>query len=50
MVALGTQEMTGQEMSSIMDLNQSFVNVLLLPDDPNTMAKLLKFLKNEQTI
>lgn len=43
-----TQEMTGKEIAPLMDYNQSFVNVLVLPEDPEMVARLLKFLNAEK--
>lgn len=47
-VYIGTQEMEGKEIGDIMALNQEFVNVILIQDDPKLMARLLAFLNEEK--
>lgn len=46
-ISFETQEMSGKDIAPLMDMNQSFCNVLVLGDDPEMMARLLKFLKDE---
>jgi len=47
-ISFETQELSGQELAPILDYNGSFVNVLIIPDDPTTVAKVIEFLNAQK--